>query len=109
MCQHQSHGDRIFNAAVKLFAHKDITVDRAVKQAIELWEKSVDNVMDNEYETEDALDGEGGEVWATGKPVDTDESVDDLPTTELISRGYMNVAELDKKYISKDARQIPLV
>ena len=92
-----SHEDRIFNAAVKLLAHKDITVDRAVRQAIELWDKVLDLQDDIEC-TEIEKTGNQDEDYDAL----ADESVDDLPTTELLSRGFMNVAELDKRQLPLD-------
>ena len=47
MCNQMSHEDRIFNAAVKLFAHKDITLDRAVTDAIRMWSKVLELVEDD--------------------------------------------------------------
>ena len=41
-----SHEDRIFNAAVKLLAHKDITVHRAVGDAILVWTLSVEAAVE---------------------------------------------------------------
>ena len=97
MCNQMSHEDRIFNAAVKLLAHKDITVDRAVRQAIELWDKVLDLQDDIEC-TEIEKTGNQDEDYDAL----ADESVDDLPTTELLSRGFMNVAELDKRQLPLD-------
>jgi hypothetical protein len=97
MCQHQSHEDRIFNAAVKLYAHKDITVDRAVREAFALWEKSVDNC-----DSDRNKDFCEGCKYRDEYDALADESVDDLPTAELISRGFMNVVELDKRQLPLD-------
>jgi hypothetical protein len=37
-----NYEDKIFNAAVMLYAHKDITLTRAVSDAAKIWEQSVE-------------------------------------------------------------------
>jgi len=40
-----NHEDKIFNAAVTIFAHKDISIDQAMRFAERLWEKSVETTI----------------------------------------------------------------
>ena len=97
MCNQMSHEDRIFNAAVKLFAHKDTSLIRAVSDAVKLWECSVEAC--DEDRNRDFCEGC---KYRDEYDALADESVDDLPTSELLSRGYMNVAELDKRQLPLD-------
>ena len=44
-----NHEDKLFNAAVTIYAHKDISIDQAMRFAERLWEKSVETAI--AYET----------------------------------------------------------
>jgi thiamine biosynthesis lipoprotein ApbE len=48
--------EMVFNAAVRIYAAKDVNFDRAVRTAVKLWECSVEATDDD---VEDALDESG--------------------------------------------------
>ena len=78
--------DKIFNAAILLYAHNDITLTRAVNDAAKIWEQSVEAAIVYE-KTEDCTCTAccQKEMYVS----EDDNGEDGITLEECIQRGYL--------------------
>lgn len=88
-----NHEDKIFNAAILLFAHKDITLTRAVNDAAKIWEQSVEAAIVYE-KTEDCTCAAccQKEMYVSDEDK-MKQGEDGITLEECIQRGYNLISE----------------
>lgn len=97
----------LFKAAIELLAHKDITPDRAVSDAVKIWEQSVEAAIVYE-KTEDCTcaaccqkemyvseDRKQADKWyrKVCDKIEKDGGEDGITLEECIQRGYNLISE----------------